>query len=81
MAYSPPGASIAAVELLGGDEALPTGLLSHAVRDVPLTRATHADRLADFAVAFFVSAILLSIGVLMFVAVTIVMVHAFRWLF
>ncbi len=46
-----------------------------------LTTHTRGERLADFAVAFFISALLLSIGLLLFVGVTIVMVHAFRWLF
>ena len=46
-----------------------------------LTSHTRVERLAGFAMAFFISALLLSIGLLLFVGVTVVMVQAFRWLF
>lgn len=51
------------------------------VSNFHLTDHTRSERLADFAVAFFISALLLSIGLLLFVGVTVVLVHTFRWLF
>ena len=51
------------------------------MNDIPLTTITRADRFADFAVAFLISAVLLSIGVLLFVGVAVVLVLTFGWLF
>lgn len=51
------------------------------MNDIPLTSITRADRFADFAVAFLISAVLLSIGVLLFVVVAVVLVLTFGWLF